>query len=99
VIADAGYDSDEIRRSIRRMKKQAVICATPNRKKKPRLDKEAYRKRYLVEVFFHELKRFRGLAMRFAKTAKHYLAELHVACAFLWAQDLTGPEPVSATQR
>ena len=75
------------------MKRQAVICASANRTKNPRLDKEAYRKRYLVEVFFHDLKRFRGLATRFAKTAKHFLAELHVACAFLWAQDLTDPGP------
>lgn len=65
-----------------------VIHSHPLRRKKPRLDKQAYSTRYLVEVFFHNLKRFRGVATRFEKTAKHYLAHLHVACFKIWLDDL-----------
>jgi len=38
----------------------------------------------LVEVFFHNLKRFRALATRYEKTARNYLALVHFACALLW---------------
>jgi len=42
------------------------------------------RKRYRVEVFFHRLKRFRALATRYEKSARNYLALLHIACITLW---------------
>ena len=90
VIADTGYDSNAIRRAIRRRRMRAVICANPTRKRKPRLDKKAYAKRYLVEVFFHKLKRFRALATRFEKTATNYLGALHLACAAIWLRELLG---------
>ena len=66
---------------------KAVIHPHPTRRRKPRLARKDDRKRYLVEVFFHNRKRFRCLATRFEKTAKHYLALLHVACAIIWMQD------------
>jgi transposase len=90
MIADTGYDSNAIRRSIRRRRMRAVICANPSRKRKPRLDKKAYAKRYLVEIFFHKLKRFRAVATRFDKTATNYLGALHIACAAIWLRDLLG---------
>jgi transposase len=41
-----------------------VIHSKPERKKKHRLVRALYRQRYLVEVFFHDLKRFRAIATR-----------------------------------
>jgi transposase len=38
----------------------------------------------LVEVFFHQLKRFRAIATHYEKTAGNYLALLHLACSWLW---------------
>jgi transposase len=90
VIADTGYDSDAIRSAVRQRGMKAVICANPTRKRKPRLDRKAYAKRYLIEVFFHKLKRFRALAMRFEKTATSYLGALHLACAAIWLRELLG---------
>lgn len=89
-IADTGYDSDAIRSRLKTLKIKAVIHANPTRKAKPRLDRRRYKKRYRVEVFFHDLKRFRAIATRFEKTARNYLALLHVACAVIWLQDLLG---------
>ena len=43
-----------------------------------------YEKRYLVECFFHNLKRFRAIATRFEKTARNFLALTQVVCAWLW---------------
>jgi transposase len=60
-----------------------VIHSKPERKKKHRLVRALYRQRYLVEVFFHNLKRFRAIATRYEKTARNYLALVQVACARL----------------
>jgi transposase len=55
----------------------------PERKKKHRLARDLYRQRYLVEVFFHNLKRFRAIATRYEKTARNYLAITQIAWAWL----------------
>jgi len=88
LIADTGYDSDAIRECVEGCGMQAVIHPNPTRRTKPRLDRRTYRRRYLVECFFHHLKRFRCLATRFEKTARHYLALVHVACTVIWLQEL-----------
>lgn len=67
---------------------KAVICAHPKRKKKPRLDRRLFAKRFRVETFFHDLKRYRAIATRFEKTARNFLALIHIACSMLWLQDL-----------
>jgi transposase len=43
--------------------------------------KKLYRCRYLVECFFHKLKACRRIATRYEKTARNYLALIHLACA------------------
>ena len=70
----------------------------PERKKKHRLVRALYRQRYLVEVFFHNLKRFRAIATRYEKTARNYLALVQVACAWLWlkGKPLAAPEDENA---
>jgi len=84
-LGDTAYDSDDFASQIERKGKQVVICPHPNRKHNLRpVDPELYRQRYLVEVFFHNLKRFRALATRYDKTARNYLALLHLGCAWLW---------------
>lgn len=72
------------------MRIKPVIHPNPTRKKKLPLDRRRYATRYRVEVFFHDLKRFRALATRFEKTSRNYLALLHLACSVLWLHDLLG---------
>lgn len=84
VIADTGYDADRIVAAVRAKGMKAVICPAPWRKTRRRLDRRLYRRRYLVEVFFHQLKRFRAVATRYEKTARNYLALVHLACSWLW---------------
>ena len=83
-IGDTGYDSNELRREIRARDLKPVIHSKPERKRALPLDRTLYRKRYLVEVFFHNLKRCRAVATRYEKTARNYLALIQVACAWLW---------------
>jgi transposase len=90
LIADTAYDSDAVRELLKSRRIKAVIHPSSSRKKKPRLDRRRYSQRYRVEVFFHELKRFRAIAMRFEKTARNYLALIQVACSMIWLLDLLG---------
>jgi transposase len=84
LIGDTGYDASDFRQAIRDRGMKPVIYCRPERKKKPRIDRRLYRRRYLVEVFFHNLKRFRAVATRYEKTARNYLALVQLACAQLW---------------
>jgi transposase len=84
LIGDTGYDSNDFRAELKARGIKAVISSKPERKRKIPKDRALYRTRYLVEVFFHNLKRFRGIATRFEKTRASYLAFVHVACIALW---------------
>ena len=84
-IGDTGYDSNRLARKIRRKGMKVVICCSQKRKRgRRRLDRGLYRRRYLVECFFHQLKRFRAIATRYEKTARNYLAFIELACVWLW---------------
>jgi transposase len=84
LIGDTGYDSNDFRAELKARGIKAVISSKPERKRKLPKDRKLYRKRYLVEVFFHSLKRFRAIATRFDKTRASYLAFVHIACIALW---------------
>ena len=87
LIGDAGYDSDRFRQAIRDKGMKPVIGSKPERPRKLPKSRELYGKRYLVELFFHELKRFRAIATRYEKTARNYLALVQLACARLWLEN------------
>ena len=40
---------------------------------------------YLVENYFLSLKRWRGIATRYAKTSDAFIAAVHVRCIAIWA--------------
>lgn len=83
-IADTAYDSAAIRETARARGMKPVIPSHPTRKTQRRPNKKLYRLRYMVECFFHRLKRFRAIAMRFEKTATNFLAVVHIACLTMW---------------
>jgi transposase len=85
LIGDSGYDSNRFARKIRRRGMKVVVGCNPTRKRRRRrLDRALYRRRYRVEVFFHRIKRFRAVATRYDKTACNYLAMVEVACVCQW---------------
>jgi len=88
LIGDTGYDSNAFFAAIRARGMRPVIHGRPERTRKLRLDRKLYRQRYVVELFFHRLKRFRAIATRYEKTATNYLALVQVACAKLWLDAL-----------
>ena len=86
LIADSGYDSNRFRQAVRDNGMKPVIGSKPERPRKLPKSRALYAKRYLVECFFHQLKRFRAIATRFEKTARNFLALTQVACAWLWLE-------------
>jgi hypothetical protein len=47
-----------------------------------------YKIRYLVENAFLHLKRWRGIATRYAKTSASFLAAVQISCIALWLKIL-----------
>jgi transposase len=47
-------------------------------------DFAVYCERNLVERFFCRIKHFRVIATRHEKTARNFLAGLHLVCALVW---------------
>jgi len=87
LIGDTGYDSNDFLRAVRDKGMKPVIHSKPERRKKHRLARALYRRRYVVEVFFHNLKRFRAVGTRYEKTARNYLALVQLVCARLWLEN------------
>jgi transposase len=84
LIGDAGYDAESIRSAAKVRGMKVVIPSNPTRAVIHRYDRGLYRIRYRIECFFHRIKRCRRIATRYEKTARHYLALLHLACALTW---------------
>ena len=84
LLADKGYDADAFVESLRARAIKVVIPPKSNRKVKRDCDFALYAERNLVERFFNVIKHFRGIATRYEKTARNYLAGVHLACAISW---------------
>lgn len=83
-LADTAYDGQHIRDAVEAHGMEAVIRPHPSRKCPSAYDKQLYKERHLVEIFFNRVKNFRRLATRFEKTARNYLAIVHIACIMEW---------------
>jgi transposase len=79
VAGDKGYSYARVRRYLRRRKIKAVIPTRKDQRRRPGFDKEAYRRRNVVERCLSWLKECRALATRFDKLAVNYLATVKLA--------------------
>ena len=86
LLADRGYDTDEIVEMAIRAAMIPVIPPKKNRKAQRSYDKYVYKLRHLVENAFLHLKRWRGIATRYAKRSSSFLAAVQVRCIALWAK-------------
>ncbi len=84
VIADKAYDSDEFLALIAQMGAEAVIPPKANRIEQREYDKNLYADRNKTERFYNKAKQYRGLATRYEKTARNFLAFWQIAsCVIL----------------
>ncbi len=79
VLADQGYDRNELVGMIEASGCEAVIPPRSNRKAKRDYDRHLYNDRNLVERFINRVKQCRRIATRAEKTARNDLAYWHLA--------------------
>jgi transposase len=84
VIADGGYDTNEIRTIIAQAGMQAVIPSRRSRRTPIPHDPILYKARNRIERCFNKLNHFRRFATRFPRRDIHFLSFIHLATAMLW---------------
>ena len=85
LLADRGYDTNAILAYAASAGMETVIPPKKNRKEQRQYDEYLYKVRHLVENCFLVLKRWRGIATRYAKTSDAFLAAVQVRCIAIWA--------------
>ena len=84
LLADKGYDGDNLRGEIVRRGAKPVIPSNPTRKHPFRLDRRRYKARNRIERCFNKLKHFRRIATRYDRRAIYFMAFIHLAAAMIW---------------
>jgi transposase len=85
LLADKAFDADQrVIQPLLAAGKTAVIPPKRNRKTPRPFDKDIYKARHLIENFYCRLKQFRAIATRYDKTARNFLAAIHLAAAMVW---------------
>ena len=92
LLADRGYSFESCRGLLRR---RGISHTIPERKdqkerragrpgRRPGFDREAYRRRNVVERCVNKLKQWRGIATRYEKRALNYRAMVVIAALMMW---------------
>ena len=89
LLADRGYDTSEIVSYAVSSGMNVVIPPKRNRKEQREYDKYLYKIRHLVENAFLWLKRWRGIATRYAKSSASFLAAVQIRCIAIWLSVLS----------
>lgn len=84
MLADKGYDTNEILDFLKQRGAGACIPPKANRRNRQDYDAHLYKERNLVERFFNRLKQYRRVATRYEKTARNFLAMLTLASLIIW---------------
>jgi transposase len=83
VIADKGYDSDALRRRLRR---RGILLIAPHRSHRRHTPPQdgrilrRYKRRWTIERTFAWLGNFRRLVVRYDRSLQIYRAFFHIAC-------------------
>jgi transposase len=84
LLADRGYDSDQIRETQEEIGVSVVIPTRRNRKVQIPVDGYIYALRNRIERCFNKLKNARRLATRYDKTKASYLGFVQIAAIRIW---------------
>ena len=83
LIADKAYDTHTLIHHCSEKNINPIIPPKKNRKVQRVLDKDLYQYRHLIENAFLHLKRWRGMATRYAKNTASFLAAVPIRCLVL----------------
>ena len=84
LLGDKAYDTNEIIEYCRENGIEVVIPPKKNRIEQREYDEYIYRLRHLVENAFLKLKRWRGVATRYAKTTEAFAGAVTACCILQW---------------
>jgi transposase len=84
LLADRGYDTNEIIAFAQGLGIEPVIPSKKNRKAQRDYDRYLYKLRHLVENAFLHLKRWRVIATRYAKNTASFIAAVQIRCIAIW---------------
>jgi len=85
LLADKAFDADvRVIEPLLAAGKKFVILPRSNRKVPRSYDEELYKARRLMENFYCKLKQYRAIATRYDKTARNFLAGIHLPAAVIW---------------
>jgi transposase len=85
LLADRGYDTDKVIAMAQSSAMEVVIPPKKNRKEQRAYDQYLYKLRHLVENAFLLLKRWRGIATRYAKNTSSFVAAVQIRCIAIWS--------------
>ena len=86
LVGDKGYDANHLRRFLAERGTATVIPSTSSRKLAIPHNTERYKLRNVIERTFCRIKDFRGIATRYDKTARNFLAAVCLVSAITnWA--------------
>ena len=83
IIADKAYDADALINKLMDHGVTPVIPPKANRKDTRECDFALYCERNLIERFFNKIKHFRGIATRYDKLARNYLAAVQLVATII----------------
>ena len=86
LLADRAYDTNAIIDAATEQGMEIVIPSKKNRIHQRGYSKKLYKMRHLIENAFLHLKRWRGIATRYAKNAASFLAAVQIRCIDIWAK-------------
>jgi transposase len=89
LLADRGYDTNELIKYCNENGIEAVIPPKKNRIVQREYDEYMYKLCHLVENAFLKLKQWRGIATRYAKTTAAFVGAVTVRCLFMWLKALS----------
>ena len=84
MLADKGFDGDDVRSSLLMRAILPVIPPRANRRDPPSCDFKAYKDRNRIERMFNRIKQFRRIATRYDKLAVNFAAAVALAAIVIW---------------
>ena len=84
LLADKGYDADELLSWAKAHQMEAVIPAKANRKEPRSCNWWLYKERHVVECMFGKLKHYRRVFSRFEKKIINFMGMVTFAATMLW---------------
>jgi len=85
LLADKAYDADHLRKRLEERGTEVVIPSNATRRRPYPLNRQAYRRRNVIERMFCRLKDWRRIATRYDRLARNFLSAIAiVATACFW---------------